>query len=46
MILSVLSLQLQDNSKDSKEQVDKSGEVKDEKAEALLADDSVKEEEH
>ncbi|CAA7057569.1 unnamed protein product [Microthlaspi erraticum] len=43
---SLKSLGLQDNSKDSKEHMDKSGEVKDEKAEARLADENVKEEEH
>lgn len=40
------ALQLQDNSKDSKEQMDKRSEVSEEKVEALSTDDNAKEAEH
>ncbi|XP_023634805.1 uncharacterized protein LOC17880798 isoform X2 [Capsella rubella] len=43
---SLKSLGLQDNSKDSKEQMDKRSEVTEEKVEALSTDDNTKESEH
>ncbi|KAL1220537.1 hypothetical protein V5N11_003246 [Cardamine amara subsp. amara] len=43
---SLKSLGLQDNPKDSKEQMDKGSEVKEDKVEDLLIDDNVEEEKH
>lgn len=46
MFLCFCALQLQDNSKDSKEQMEKRSEVTEEKVEALSTDDNAKEAEH